>query len=537
MIVSCESCKSSYKLDNKKITGRGVKITCPKCKHVFVVLAPSPPSPEVVRPGMVPQKADSDWEDDEPTRVGRELAAAGNSALGEEETPTGTAVGRAAAGAVSRDTFEVQRRQPTEAPAAPQPPALSKEDVQARASTLDFRKVGVTAWKVKVRIGLVYDFSDTRTLRKYIADGRVTAADVISHDGKAWKPIGEIPDLDAFFVETYDRLAVEQAARGEPPRETPSLADLGNVAAELAAAAAAEEARKSVAPTGPSYQDPFEQLKQKQRQRIQQKRSPRDEGKGSGSRLWPGVAAVLVLGAGGLWYLGSRGGDSGGESTTVYTDRSASSGSGVKVGKAATEGAPGKTPQQIREEIEKGATRVEPEVAPPESVSRVECPAGWMELANGTCAQPSSGAPRAASSGGVNVSPPSTSKASPTASASALGSTSSVTDDEAVGDDASRNGDYDTAVTAYTKALGKKGESGGLLAKLGEAQLRVGDSAGAQGTLNKAVQQGNPRAHKLLARMAADTGDTAGAKSHYEAYLRAYPNDRDAKQGLAALGG
>ncbi|MBM4366353.1 MAG: zinc-ribbon domain-containing protein [Deltaproteobacteria bacterium] len=536
MIVSCESCKSSYKLDDNKITGRGVKITCPKCKHVFVVLAPAPPPREVVRPGVVPQKADSDWEDDEPTRVGRDLAAEAKSALGEEETPIGIRIGRAAREAVSRDTYEVQRPRAAEAPAAPEPPPLSKEEVQARAGTLDFRKVGVTAWKVKVRIGLVYDFSDTRTLRKYIADGRVTPADVISHDGKAWKPIGEIPDLDAFFVETYDRLAVEQAARGEPPRESPALADLGNVAAELAAAAAAEEAKQSLPPAGPTYQDPFEQLKQKQRERMQQKRAPKGESKGSGRGLWLGVAAVLGLGVAGLWYLGSRGEGGGGESTTVSTDRSASPGSGLKVGKAATEGAPSKTPQQIREEIEEGATRVEPEVAPPEPVAKVECPAGWIELANGSCAQPTSAAPPVASSGGVNMPPPS-SKASAPASAPAVASTSSVTDDEAVGDEAARGGDYNTAVTAYTKALGKKGESGSLLAKLGEAQLRVGDSAGAQGTLNKAVQKGNARAHKVLARMAADAGDTAGAKSHYEAYLQAYPNDQDAKQGLAALGG
>ncbi len=543
MIVSCESCKSSYKLDDNKITGRGVKITCPKCKHVFVVLAPAPPPREVVRPGVVPQKADSDWEDDEPTRVGSDIASAAKSALGEEETPIGIKVGRAAREAVSRDTYEVQRPRAAEPPPPPETPTLTKEEVQARAGTLDFRKVGVTAWKVKVRIGLVYDFSDTRTLRKYIADGRVTPADVISHDGKTWKPIGEIPDLDAFFVETYDRLAVEQAARGEPPRESPALADLGNVAAELAAAAAAEEAKKSLPPVGPTYQDPFEQLKQKQRDRMQQKRAPKDDGRRSSGGLWLGVAVVLLLGVVGLWYLSSRESGSGGETTTAATERAVTNGSGPKTGKSVTEGAPSKTPEEIRAEIEQGAERVEPEVAPPAPAAKVDCPAGWIELANGSCAQPTSvSAPVASggpsSGGGVNMStPPASSKTSAMTSAPAMASTSSVTDDEAVGDDAARDGDYNTAVTAYTKALGKKGESGGLLAKLGEAQLRVGDSAGAQGTLNKAVQKGNARAHKLLARIAADAGDTAGAKGHYEAYLQAYPNDPEAKQGLAALGG
>ncbi len=542
MIVSCESCKSSYKLDDNKITGRGVKITCPKCKHVFVVLAPAPPPREIVRPGVVPQKADSDWEDDEPTRVGSDMAAAAKAALGEEETPIGSAVGRAAREAVGRDAYEVQRPRAAEAPAtppAPAPPAPTKEEIQARAGTLDFRKVGVTAWKVKVRIGLVYDFSDTRTLRKYIADGRVTPADVISHDGKTWKPIGEIPDLDAFFVETYDRLAVDQASRGEPPRESPALADLGNVAAELAAAAAAEEARKSPSPQGPTYQDPFEQLKQKQRDRMQQKRGPKDAGGRSNNGLWIGVAAVLLLGVAGMWYLSSKaGGGSGTTTSTTSTDRAVTNGSGPKTGKAVTEGGTGPTADDITDAIVSGSSTVPVEPPPPpEPETKVECPAGWMELANGSCAQPTSGVPTA-SSGGVNMPPPpSTPKASVGSTAPAMASSSSVTDDEAVGDEAARGGDYNTAVTAYTKALGKQGETGSLLAKLGEAQLRVGDSAGAQGTLNKAVQKGNARAHKLLARIAADAGDTAGAKSHYEAYLQAYPADQDAKQGLAALGG
>ncbi len=538
MIVSCESCKSRYKLDDNKITGRGAKITCPKCKHVFVVLAPTPPAPEVVRVGADPQRPDSDWEDDEPTRVGRDLGAQAQAALGETETPIGSVVTAAARAAISRDTYEVSRPRVEQAA----PPAMSKEEVQARAGALDFRKVGVTAWKVKVRIGLVYDFSDTRTLRKYIADGRVTAADVISYDGKTWKPIGEIPDLDEFFVQTFDRLSVEQAARGEPPRESPALADLGNVAAELAAAAAAEEERNEASGRGPVYQDPFEQLKQKQRDRMQQKRVKKpDEGRG-GVGLWVGVAAVLLVGSVGLWYLSRTDGGSG-ESTTISTATTVPNGSGAKTGRGVEAAPAGPTREEIQRAIDEEAKAKaeasggEASAAVAENTAApapVDCPEGYLQLGNGKCMRPEI-------PGGVSAvaAPPATAavRAGGAPSSAPVASTTAPTDDEQVGDDAARGGDWNTAIVAYTKAVSKKGESGALLAKLGEAQLRVGDPAGAQGTLNKAVQKGSTKSHKLLARIASEAGDTAGAKTHYQAYLAAFPNDAEAKKGLDALGG
>ena len=38
MIVSCPSCSARYKFDEEKLKGRrAAKITCPRCRHVFVV--------------------------------------------------------------------------------------------------------------------------------------------------------------------------------------------------------------------------------------------------------------------------------------------------------------------------------------------------------------------------------------------------------------------------------------------------------------------------------------------------------------------
>jgi hypothetical protein len=81
-------------------------------------------------------------------------------------------------------------------PEAPDEPNL-------RASDLNFREVGINTWKVKVAIGLIYDFSDISTLKKYLGDKKVTPDDLISHNNKDWKRIGDIPSLDEHFVAVW----------------------------------------------------------------------------------------------------------------------------------------------------------------------------------------------------------------------------------------------------------------------------------------------------------------------------------------------
>ena len=53
MIVTCPACSARYKINANKVTGRGAKITCPRCEHRFVVhrdssQAPKRPTPESV---------------------------------------------------------------------------------------------------------------------------------------------------------------------------------------------------------------------------------------------------------------------------------------------------------------------------------------------------------------------------------------------------------------------------------------------------------------------------------------------------------
>ena len=66
--------------------------------------------------------------------------------------------------------------------------------------------------------------------------------------------------------------------------------------------------------------------------------------------------------------------------------------------------------------------------------------------------------------------------------------------------------------------------------------MRLGDLAGAQATLSKAVG-GNKRAYKLLGELKEKMGDIAGAKGAYTEYCKAFPKDAAAKSHLDSLGG
>lgn len=285
MIVTCPSCSARYKLDRSRVSARGAKITCPRCKHVFVVY---------------------------PSREDEGMATL---------TPT----------AFQAEQHKVKKQAETPNLHTVQPPAAAP---RRNADDLDFRTVGISSWKVKVKIGLVYDFSDIKTLRKYIQDGRVTADDVISHDGQTWVTIGDLPDLDAYFVEVYDRAeaALNQPDPGagsgafddDEPTNIIGIGTLGNSLAAKALAAEREVQQEvasapSPAPpqqVGPKFADPFAALKEekkanpkKRRQGAargpdRKKKGAADEPGGGPNMLVIGIAAVALLGlaAGGAWW-------------------------------------------------------------------------------------------------------------------------------------------------------------------------------------------------------------------------------------------
>lgn len=542
MIVTCESCKSRYKLDDSKISGRGAKITCPKCRHVFVVYATGAPPVEASSAPREPIPPRSpEWEDEEPTRIGMVASGVGQRAAAVppaatppspaakppppmliQSTPPGP-TGGAPSRANPTLAFPVDEGvRPAFAPPPPPPglASISPGEAASRAASLDFRKVGVPTWKVKVRIGLVYDFSDIKTLRKYITDGRVTPADVISYDGRNWKPIGEIPDLDVFFVETYDMLARQRAdapppeSTATPPRPTP------------------EPARPTPAP-GAGIRDPFEEIRKSQRAAASQPR--RNPGTApvpapppaAGVGAYALVAVLVVALLGGAWWVYQ------GQSMQPSRPTAPTAATSPRSGGTAPAATEADLRKKIQDELQQGLEAVEPapETAP---VNPVAAPYELVPVGPKGAPASTDGAVPISAAASAAASRPSGVVTAPTSVQKDI----TAADHEAIGDASARSGDWAAAMRAYQKAVALDPENGHLLRRLGEAQYRAGDVDAAQSTLQLAQSRGQEEATKLLAQIARDQGDTANATYLYQQYLAGNPKDAaEIERVLAELTG
>ena len=480
MIVTCPECAARYKLDSSRVSARGARITCPRCKHVFVVY-PSQKDP-------------------------------GSTTL----TPTGF-----------QDEGSPAKSAPT--PSLPKPaPAEAPRKSQRRASDLDFRKVGIGSWKVRVKIGLVYDFSDIKTLRKYIADGRVTPEDVISHDGSTWVPIGDIPDLDAYFVEVYER-AEAGATEPEPQASAPAAAaaaapdpQLGafqeedptrimrvggglgsNLAAQTLAAAAAEAAlaEASPPPTGARpFVDPFAQLKEEKRRRPAAKRAPAAEPEPK-SKALPIVAAVMVLaviGLGAWWYLTDP------QTPVVLPDQVPENTAELDRARENAASELEKLDEELRRDLERSKAE-EAERGDPNKL----VPVG----------------PRGAGAGLRPVVPDKLPQ---------QGNDPIAVDHGAQCKAAAGRGDWKGAVGSCSSATQSNGRDMSAHVNYGIALFETGKTDGALVQLNKAKSLGSrdARIEKYLGHIARKQGDVFGANAHYQAYLATSPRDAAAIQSL-----
>ena len=200
MVIICPRCEARYRLDDGRMKGRGARVVCPRCQHVFVVLR-------------------------------SQAALAGDEG---EAAPLPEAVGvisRATPGPIRvvSPGPRKQRKEVATIEVEAIDPGQDVEPEELVASELDFRAVGIRAWKVRAQIGITYDFSDLATLKRYLANGRVGPDDELSCDGAGWVRLGDIDDLDAFFVTAWRRAravlpadpapAASGSAPAEPPRQ------------------------------------------------------------------------------------------------------------------------------------------------------------------------------------------------------------------------------------------------------------------------------------------------------------------------------
>jgi predicted Zn finger-like uncharacterized protein len=480
LIVTCESCKSRYKLDDARITGRGAKITCPRCKTVFVVYARDAVAPAPSLPAV----DEEDDDGDEPTRRGAAVAMPAPAAH-EVSLPAKAAV-------------------PVE--------------MAARAAALDFKAVGVNAWKVKVKIGLIYDFSDLKTLRKYITDGRVTTTDVISHDGKNWRVIGDIPDLDAFFVETWETLSAAYKEAPPPPKKSPTV----------------EVEVKKSEPEATRFADPFEE----QRKKAESKRRPsgtgavpvrpkdgKDGKKGeatSNTGKLAAAAVVLLLAGGGWWMTRAPEtpppADSASANAPKVDAGAAQSAAGTATPPAAAAPAVDPTIQKLNAEMAAVQARA-PEL-PQDTEQQVLIPI-----------RRDGGAPTAASGAAATTATGASGAPSMKSSAATAG------EFEQAGDAEAKLGNWTTAIAAYRKAVSLDSKSANVHFKLGYSLYRAKDDAAAV-SLDAAARLGRTDAYKLLGDIAAEQGDIPGAMSRYQQYLKTKPRDAaDIERKMRELSG
>ena len=49
MIIQCEKCQTRFRLDDSRVTDKGVKVRCTKCKHVFRVQKEMPEEESLIQ--------------------------------------------------------------------------------------------------------------------------------------------------------------------------------------------------------------------------------------------------------------------------------------------------------------------------------------------------------------------------------------------------------------------------------------------------------------------------------------------------------
>ncbi len=300
MVITCPSCNERYRLSADKIQGKGAKITCPSCSHLFVVFADNP---------VTANKNTGEGLD---TTTGAFRAVGMNESGG---SPNTTGSIRVVAPGPRKKRTEVttvdtsSNRIPAlqekshniedEALASAVETEVVREEQDLKASELDFREVGIITWKVKVSIGLVYDFSDIMTLKKYLDDQKVTPDDLISHNAKDWVRIGDVGNLDEHFVRTWKaaRQALKEGsgAKKKTAKKAAKETTEDSAEAQEAMAAAAREIDGARNNFGPAMEDPFAKARE-QRRAGKGRRRPKTSKKEKSSAPMGAIAALLVVG-------------------------------------------------------------------------------------------------------------------------------------------------------------------------------------------------------------------------------------------------
>jgi hypothetical protein len=167
---------------------------------------------------------------------------------------------------------------------------------------------------VKIKMGLVYDFSDYKTLSKYIREGKVDTSDRLSSDdGNTWTALNEIENLEQHFCEVYLLKKKEMQEGGTPaPKPTPKssqektpvlgagLSDLASVLAEASAEVDGKPSPRTRQKIRPNTQK--RPTGRSTSNRRKPKKTKEEAPKKSGSNTFPLLILLLVASGGGFFY-------------------------------------------------------------------------------------------------------------------------------------------------------------------------------------------------------------------------------------------
>jgi hypothetical protein len=352
------------------------------------------------------------------------------------------------------------------------------------ADELNFREVGIATWKVKVAIGLVYDFSDIATLKRYLTDKRVTPSDLLSHDGKEWLVIGDIPNLDNHFIKAWKTAYAQRKDAPVPKKKASAGTGTGNLATSTGRMGA----------LSPS------QHHQTLRPRPKRKRAPKKPEKKSGNKSLGRLAVVCVIG-GLVWFLTRPGDLGGGVELSAASGGSFGNTSGVDESQAEQD----KIRRGVKEEVARQREKMMADEKAAAALVEAEAEdaerEGKVDLSKLEAVRPAqqTTAIKRGTSGAVQRPVPgarSDRGRAPPSARGTSGATTSVQRDQggamwlAEGKKALAAGNYGTATTMFRQCVNKNAASGECWVGLGNSLQRTGKTAEANAAFDRATALG-----------------------------------------------
>ena len=531
MQVTCEHCSAEYDLDPGEITGRGVRITCPSCAHVFIVYQQETPQESSGNDGIdieidlddkgeldididfdamfdevlsgVEETPSENKPEDSPSTIPVEVAMQKDEEQDDFFSPEPSSVQdnhkNQSGGAVNEPSHSsVQESVGTSDDTAQGIDVITDEQVASLdVHSLNFASVGIKSWKVKKSIGLMFEYSDYKTFQKSRNDGRISEADQISPDGENWVSMAEIADFEAYFCRTY----LEFKKKGFTPEKKEVkervIQPLGGTN-ELASALAAAQAEVEQANSSPK-------VASRRGTQGQGKRSQRNKTKsGSGAstsnnKSSSGLVLNLLIGiavVGGVWYLFS--GSSNQATSTSVTETSTNLDSKAVTAKQDDDA----ELEKLRAELQKSAAQIEAQQEPEPEPSAEEEPQLMVKVPDEVLAQQ-----RALAEGKVASVPK-----------------PKQVDHVKAGQQALQAGQWSGAITSFQQAY-RNNPKPEYLSSIGFAQFKMGQFSPAKQTLKEAIKKGSVSANKWLGYLLRDEGDIAGSNQYLNQYLQNNPSD------------